>query len=211
VPTAPPRSVPPLPPVRRVSAANDRGQLPGRRKNQRWTLDEVRRLIEGVRYHGPGSWAAILDDNQDIWGPIGICDRTQVDLKDKWRNLAGHSGDKAHRNNPDALAAEAYYYADIQAEKAKKGFSIAEQKAAKAVRAAEEPVQDDDQVEEAEKTGESDADEEEGADDAGDDDGDVGAAQVYSAPPSTNKRKTKGRGRPKKDEPKPKRGRPKKQ
>ena len=51
---------------------------------------EARKLLEGVETHGAGRWAAIQK-----WGfgpeerarDAGIRARTQVDLKDKWRNM----------------------------------------------------------------------------------------------------------------------------
>jgi Myb-like DNA-binding domain len=92
--------------------SNGGGELtpaPARRKNQKWTEEEVKRLIEACRKHGPGAWALIEADNRDIWGPVPGSDpvqywRTQVDLKDKWRNLTCFSGERAYKNNQEALA-----------------------------------------------------------------------------------------------------------
>lgn len=56
-----------------------------RRKTVRWSSAEVDGLLEGVREHGVGKWAAILRSSP-CFNPV----RTSVDLKDKWRNLAAH-------------------------------------------------------------------------------------------------------------------------
>lgn len=54
----------------------------GRRKFKRWSVEEEDALREGVKMFGRGSWKAILDFKRDIFD-----DRTEVDLKDKWRNM----------------------------------------------------------------------------------------------------------------------------
>lgn len=111
-PTFPQNNARPVPEaLRRASLEEAPASAPPRRRNKRWTEEEVDRLIEACRKHGPGAWAQIEADNRDIWGPVPGTNgreyyRTQVDLKDKWRNLAGHKGDKAHRNHPEALAVE---------------------------------------------------------------------------------------------------------
>lgn len=56
-----------------------------RRKTVRWSSAEVDGLLEGVREHGVGKWAAILRSSA-AFNTV----RTSVDLKDKWRNLAAH-------------------------------------------------------------------------------------------------------------------------
>lgn len=48
-----------------------------------WTSEEVQALIAGVKKHGAGKWAVILADNSLKFNRR----RTNVDLKDKWRNL----------------------------------------------------------------------------------------------------------------------------
>eukprot|EP00850_Spirogloea_muscicola_P015116 SM000113S24072 [mRNA] locus=s113:353796:357061:+ [translate_table: standard] len=53
-----------------------------RRVKTRWTGPETRTLIQEVRRHGPGKWVVILKNNAEVFE-----NRTQVDLKDKWRNL----------------------------------------------------------------------------------------------------------------------------
>jgi hypothetical protein len=92
-----------------------------RRKNKKWSEEEVQRLIDACRKHGPGAWALIQSENSDIWGLIpgtnsGEHFRSQVDLKDKWRNLAGHKGDTAHRNNPEAMLVDQMWQAKRQRE-----------------------------------------------------------------------------------------------
>jgi hypothetical protein len=48
-----------------------------------WSRDEELDLVRGVRKYGAGNWAAIsMDDG------FNFDNRTPVDLKDKWRNLA---------------------------------------------------------------------------------------------------------------------------
>ncbi|XP_012066886.1 uncharacterized protein LOC105629849 [Jatropha curcas] len=53
-----------------------------RRKIKRWSVEEEDALREGVQRFGAGSWKAILNSRSDIFD-----DRTEVDLKDKWRNM----------------------------------------------------------------------------------------------------------------------------
>jgi len=55
-----------------------------RRRNARWQPDEVVALEAGVARHGVGSWAIIHQAYSHIFERHG---RSQVDLKDKWRNL----------------------------------------------------------------------------------------------------------------------------
>nr|GEZ36979.1 telomere repeat-binding factor 4-like [Tanacetum cinerariifolium] len=56
---------------------------------KRWTLDEESALIAGVRKYGMGNWKDILSDQK-----ISKClkHRSNVDLKDKWRNLCANVG-----------------------------------------------------------------------------------------------------------------------
>lgn len=60
-------------PLRAISAA--------RRPKKFWTPEEVEALREGVKEYGK-SWKAIKNAN-----PAVFAERTEVDLKDKWRNL----------------------------------------------------------------------------------------------------------------------------
>ena len=54
----------------------------GKPKRVRWTDAEVQYLRDGVRAHGKGSWKQILENPE-----YQFLGRSQVDLKDKWRNL----------------------------------------------------------------------------------------------------------------------------
>ncbi|GAB2252300.1 hypothetical protein Droror1_Dr00005147 [Drosera rotundifolia] len=51
---------------------------------QKWTAEEEAALRAGVHKHGPGKWQTILRDPEfsDI-----LCSRSNVDAKDKWRNI----------------------------------------------------------------------------------------------------------------------------
>jgi len=73
-----------------------------RRRVTRFTAEEERALREGVREYGKGSWAQILFAKHSVFSQNN---RTQVDLKDKWRNI--EMKDKRARENleRDALAA----------------------------------------------------------------------------------------------------------
>nr|PNR26059.1 hypothetical protein PHYPA_031174 [Physcomitrium patens] len=53
-----------------------------RRTQKKWSNEEVELLKRGVQEHGKGHWKKILNDNADAFRG-----RTEVDLKDKWRNL----------------------------------------------------------------------------------------------------------------------------
>jgi len=64
-------------------------------QRRKWTQEEVDALLAGCRIHKPGHWAQILHHAGSV-----LTGRTQVDLKDKWRNLR-----KA--NHPEVLAREA--------------------------------------------------------------------------------------------------------
>ncbi|KAD5960936.1 hypothetical protein E3N88_12409 [Mikania micrantha] len=51
---------------------------------QKWTSEEEASLKAGVAKHGPGKWSTILKDLE--FGSV-LRLRSNVDLKDKWRNL----------------------------------------------------------------------------------------------------------------------------
>ena len=55
---------------------------PLRRRRRLWSNVEEDTLRTGVRKYGVGNWKLILNMYRDIFD-----DRTEVDLKDKWRNL----------------------------------------------------------------------------------------------------------------------------
>jgi hypothetical protein len=73
-----------------ASPSNARLPLGHVGSSRRFSEAEARKLLEGVETHGAGRWAAIQK-----WGfgpeertrDAGIQARTQVDLKDKWRNM----------------------------------------------------------------------------------------------------------------------------
>ncbi|EFJ09838.1 hypothetical protein SELMODRAFT_49296, partial [Selaginella moellendorffii] len=56
---------------------------------QKWTAEEECALRAGVEKYGPGKWRAIQRDPK--FGPALVA-RSNVDLKDKWRNLSVSSG-----------------------------------------------------------------------------------------------------------------------
>ncbi|KAK9065983.1 hypothetical protein SSX86_015385 [Deinandra increscens subsp. villosa] len=57
-------------------------KLARQRKKKRWTTLEEDTLRTGVQKYGRGNWKLILNIYREIFE-----DRTEVDLKDKWRNL----------------------------------------------------------------------------------------------------------------------------
>ncbi|KAH0453724.1 hypothetical protein IEQ34_018048 [Dendrobium chrysotoxum] len=62
-----------------------KGKLIKRRAVKRWTQLEEHTLREAVAKYGKGNWKLILNRHPEIFG-----ERTEVDLKDKWRNMARH-------------------------------------------------------------------------------------------------------------------------
>ncbi|KAK4780986.1 hypothetical protein SAY87_017092 [Trapa incisa] len=56
----------------------------GNRK-QKWTAEEEAALLAGVAKLGPGKWKNILRDPE--FAP-SLVNRSNIDLKDKWRNLS---------------------------------------------------------------------------------------------------------------------------
>lgn len=52
---------------------------------QKWTHEEEAALRAGVEKYGPGKWRAILRDPN--WSAC-LASRSNVDLKDKWRNMS---------------------------------------------------------------------------------------------------------------------------
>lgn len=57
-----------------------------RRTRVPWTSEESYNLQDGVLKHGEGFWADILNDPELYFNES----RTQIDLKDKWRNLTSY-------------------------------------------------------------------------------------------------------------------------
>ena len=64
-----------------------------RRKRIAWSATEIEALQDGVRIYGESAWSAIINDLSLRFHPH----RTQVDLKDKWRNLTAY---KAYHEHP---------------------------------------------------------------------------------------------------------------
>ncbi|KAK9281816.1 hypothetical protein L1049_004722 [Liquidambar formosana] len=54
-------------------------------QKQKWTAEEEEALLAGVAKHGPGKWKNILRDPD--FAPF-LTHRSNIDLKDKWRNLS---------------------------------------------------------------------------------------------------------------------------
>lgn len=72
--------------LRRNSLARlQEGNLVKRRAVTRWTSLEEHTLREAVAKYGKGNWKLILNCHSEIFE-----ERTEVDLKDKWRNMARH-------------------------------------------------------------------------------------------------------------------------
>lgn len=57
-----------------------------RTQHSRWTAEEEGALRAGLAKHGFGKWQAIICDPDPSIGPL-LLKRTNVDLKDKWRNI----------------------------------------------------------------------------------------------------------------------------
>ena len=56
----------------------------GRKRPVLWTLEETSCLAKGVKEHGTGKWAKILNQYRHVFEAQN---RTSVSLKDRWRNL----------------------------------------------------------------------------------------------------------------------------
>ncbi|KAI3812506.1 hypothetical protein L1987_17216 [Smallanthus sonchifolius] len=63
---------------------------------QKWTPEEEEALSAGVEKYGLGRWKNILTDPQ-FASPLA--NRSNVDLKDKWRNLSGGDYGSNSRGN----------------------------------------------------------------------------------------------------------------
>jgi hypothetical protein len=73
--------------LERLEAFKARFDAPGAKRSRvSWTEEEEEALKEGVEQYGEGAWAAMLQDCE-----IGrsLAQRTNIDLKDKWRVLNG--------------------------------------------------------------------------------------------------------------------------
>ncbi|XP_027353908.1 uncharacterized protein LOC113864424 isoform X2 [Abrus precatorius] len=67
-----------LSPLKKYEPAN----ITRRRKPKKWSVLEEQTLRTAVDKFGKGNWKLILNSHKDIFE-----DRTEVDLKDKWRNM----------------------------------------------------------------------------------------------------------------------------
>lgn len=67
---------------------------------QKWTPEEEAALRAGVEKYGPGKWRAIQKDPE--FGPC-LVTRSNVDLKDKWRNM--NVGSSGHGSRDKSLKA----------------------------------------------------------------------------------------------------------
>ncbi|KAK9052768.1 hypothetical protein SSX86_029398 [Deinandra increscens subsp. villosa] len=63
---------------------------------QKWTSEEEKALSAGVEKYGLGKWKSILTDPQFA---SSLANRSNVDLKDKWRNLSGNDYVPSSRRN----------------------------------------------------------------------------------------------------------------
>ncbi|EOA38272.1 hypothetical protein CARUB_v10009763mg [Capsella rubella] len=60
----------------------------GHRKNK-WTPEEEEALVAGIAKYGPGKWSNIIEDPE--FAPQ-LLERTNINLKDKWRNMKTRVG-----------------------------------------------------------------------------------------------------------------------
>ncbi|KAI9109445.1 hypothetical protein K1719_019499 [Acacia pycnantha] len=83
-------------------------------QKQKWTADEEEALLSGIAKHGPGKWKNILKDPE--FAPF-LTHRSNIDLKDKWRNLSVNpaaQGSKDKARNPKIKAIMPAPVASIQ-------------------------------------------------------------------------------------------------
>ncbi|GMG99947.1 hypothetical protein Nepgr_001787 [Nepenthes gracilis] len=66
---------------------NQHAEFMRRKKRKRWSPVEEDTLRTGVQKYGKGSWKLILNAYLNVFA-----ERTEVDLKDKWRNMTRYSG-----------------------------------------------------------------------------------------------------------------------
>ncbi|OMP08312.1 hypothetical protein CCACVL1_01127 [Corchorus capsularis] len=69
-------------------------------QKQKWTADEEEALLNGVTKHGPGKWKNILKDPE--FAPF-LTHRSNIDLKDKWRNLSVSTSAQGSRSDKSRL------------------------------------------------------------------------------------------------------------
>ena len=58
-----------------------------RTSRQKWTAEETKTLLDGIRRHGTAHWTKIFDENREIFK-----DRDPAKIKDKFRNLIRRPG-----------------------------------------------------------------------------------------------------------------------
>ncbi|KAK6264252.1 hypothetical protein SCA6_019686 [Theobroma cacao] len=68
-------------------------------QKQKWTAEEEEALLAGVAKHGPGKWKNILKDPD--FAPY-LTHRSNIDLKDKWRNLSVSTSAQGSRDKSRA-------------------------------------------------------------------------------------------------------------
>ncbi|XVE51913.1 hypothetical protein DITRI_Ditri02bG0078500 [Diplodiscus trichospermus] len=68
-------------------------------QKQKWTAEEEEALLAGIAKHGPGKWKNILKDPD--FAP-SLTHRSNIDLKDKWRNLSVSSSAPGSRDKSRA-------------------------------------------------------------------------------------------------------------
>ncbi|KAJ0007052.1 hypothetical protein Pint_28985 [Pistacia integerrima] len=69
-------------------------------QKQKWTAEEEEALLAGVAKHGPGKWKNILKDPE--FAPF-LTHRSNIDLKDKWRNLSVSTTQQGSKDKSRAL------------------------------------------------------------------------------------------------------------
>ncbi|XVF26992.1 hypothetical protein REPUB_Repub14bG0068400 [Reevesia pubescens] len=68
-------------------------------QKQKWTSEEEEALLAGIAKHGPGKWKNILKDPD--FAPF-LTSRSNIDLKDKWRNLSVSTSTQGSRDKSRA-------------------------------------------------------------------------------------------------------------
>ncbi|PON96189.1 Telomeric repeat-binding factor [Trema orientale] len=64
-------------------------------QKQKWTPEEEEALLAGVAKYGTGKWKNIIKDPDFAHT---LCNRSNIDLKDKWRNLSVSSGSSKEKS-----------------------------------------------------------------------------------------------------------------
>ncbi|CAA0816179.1 Telomere repeat-binding factor 5 [Striga hermonthica] len=77
----------------------------------KWTAEEEEALMAGIAKHGAGKWKTILVDAEfaDI-----LSNRSNVDLKDKWRNIGANHGQDSNVITPKNGRATATSMQELQ-------------------------------------------------------------------------------------------------